>query len=147
MNTFFTIKDIKEFLLSKGFPKWDGEIDDRRDVRKASIEDFFDYTTWMVFDSDPDFRKYLKVSISDFEFCTFREESEIMGSGSTTYHDKDFTKDWIQFLLNRYGKDYARNLVAYSEKHINHIKDRNAAELERKRQEIERKNQRPIERI
>lgn len=44
MKTAFTLKDIHDFLLERGYPEWNYEVYDRRtgEKRKATIEDFTD---------------------------------------------------------------------------------------------------------
>ena len=44
MKTIFTLQNIHDFLLQKGYPEWNYEVYDRYlgHIKKAKIEDFID---------------------------------------------------------------------------------------------------------
>ena len=117
MKTIYTLEDIHDFLLQKGYPEWNYEVYDRHlgYKRKAKIEDFFDKFgffehAYMSIVNKHGHECCLEVKISDFDFKTYKNESNVMGSGSTTYIDKDFTKDWIGFLFYTHEEEYAKSL-------------------------------------
>ena len=125
----FTLKDISDFLLQRGCPEWKYEVYDRKtgEKRKATIEDF-DYTgrystTELAFVDKHGNDHVLTVYVSDFQFITYRDEPNVMGSGSTTYVHKDFTNAWIDYMLKVYGKEYASKLLNYSQKQRKYIED------------------------
>ncbi len=129
MKTAFTLKDIHDFLLERGYPEWNYEVYDKKtgEIRQATIEDF-DYkyiygTTELAFTDKHGNDYNLEVYVADFAFLTYRDESNVMGSGSTTYIDKDFTNSWIDFLLNVHGEEYASKLLDYSQRKRKKIED------------------------
>ncbi len=137
METIYTLEDIKDLLMRKYALDWQYDVWDRQTGKKrsATLEDF-DYsgrysTTELAF-----YDKYandcnLTVSVSDFEFITYRDESNVMGSGSTTHVDKDFTKEWINQLLYTHGENYARRLLKYAENNKQRIKEEAEQKIEK----------------
>lgn len=121
MQTTFTLEDIRDFLKQQYGIDWGFEVWDRKTgkKRRATIEDF-DYsgrysTTELAFYYDKHgIDCNLEVYVTDFDFITYREESNIMGSGSTTYVDKNFIKDWIGFLSYTHEEKYAKTLLAHA---------------------------------
>ena len=110
----YNLRDIHDFLLQKGYPEWNYEIYDKhsRNKKLAKTEDFTDKfgffeNVLLTFVNKHNFTIYLEVYITDFKFITFKSESNIMGSGLTTYTDNDFTHDWIDFLLSAHKEEYA----------------------------------------
>ena len=138
MKTIYTLKDIHDFLLQKGYPEWTYEVYDRHlgNKRKAKIEDFFDEFgffehAYMAFIDKRGNECCLEVHITDFKFATYKDESNVMGSGSTTYVDKEYTKDWISFLLNVHGEQYAKSLLKYAKSNKQRIKDEAEEKIEK----------------
>lgn len=128
MKTAFTLKDIHDFLLERGYPEWNYEVYDRKtgEKRKATLEDF-DYsgrysTTDLAFTDKHGNDCNLEIYVTDFAFLTYRDEPNIMGSGSTTYDHKDFSNDWINFLLYTHEEEYAKKLLKYAEQNKQRIK-------------------------
>lgn len=129
MKTAFELKDVHDFLLEIGCPEWNYEVYDKGTgkKRKATIEDFYytgRYSTTELafvdkYGNDCDLRVY----VSDFQFITYRDEPDVMGSGSTTYVYKDFTNLWIDYMLKVQGKEYASKLLSYSQKQRKDIED------------------------
>lgn len=129
MKTVFTLLDIYDFLLETGLPEWNYEVYDKvtGEKRKATIEDF-DYTgrystTELAFTDKHGNDCDLTVYVSDFQFITYRDEPNQMGSGSTTYVHKDFTNSWIDYMLQVHGKEYASKLLSYSQRNRKEIED------------------------
>ena len=129
MKTAFELKDVHDFLLEIGCPEWNYEVYDKvtGEKRKATIEDF-DYTgrystTELAFVDKHGNDCDLTVYVSDFQFITYRDEPNVMGSGSTTYLHKDFTNAWIDYMLKVHGKEYASKLLSYSQKQRKNIED------------------------
>ena len=129
MEIEFKLKEIHDFLLERGFPEWNYEVYDRRtgEKRKSTIEDF-DYTgrystTELAFVDKRGNDCNLTVYVSDFKFITYRDESNQMGSGSTTYVHKDFSKNWIDYMLQVHGIEYASKLLNYSQKQRKDIEE------------------------
>lgn len=130
MKTIYTLEDIHDFLLQKGYSEWTYEIYDRHlgNKRKAKIEDFFDELgffehAYMAVINKRGYECCLEVHITDFKFETYKDESNVMGSGSTTYIDKEYTKDWIDYLLHVHGEEYAKALLKYAENNKQRIKE------------------------
>ena len=147
----FTLKNIHDFLLEKGYPKWNYEVYDKKTggKRKAIIEDF-DYsgiygTTELAFVNKYGDDCNLEVYIADFAFLTYRDESNIMGSGSTTYIDKDFTNAWIDFMLNVYGEEYAKTLFKNSARNKKRIKDNIVEKVKEYTKQLKNENQSELE--
>ena len=130
MKTFYTLKNIHDLLAQK-YPKiiqWNYDIYDpiTGKTKKATIEDFknnpYD-TIPLIFVYDNDIQFSLDVRVSNFNFVVFDQEPNIMGSGSTTVLKDDFTRDWIQLLLNEHKSDYAEALTTYTQQNIKRIED------------------------
>lgn len=129
MKTAFTLEDIRNFLKCRFGWNWNYEVWDKKsgEKRKATIEDF-DYTgrystTELAFVDKYGNDCDLTVYVSDFQFITYRDEPNVMGSGSTTYVYKDFTNLWIDYMLKVHGKEYASKLLSYSQKQRKNIED------------------------
>ena len=129
MKTIYTLENIHDLLRRKYALTWNYEVWDRTngERRQATLEDF-DYsgrysTTDLAF-----YNKYgdicsLTVGVSDFDFITYRDESNVMGSGSTTYVDKDLSSEWINMLLYTHSDKYATRLLKFAQKNKQRIKD------------------------
>lgn len=143
MEKVYTLEDIYDLLRRKYALTWHYEVWDRTngERRQATIEDF-DYsgrysTTDLAF-----YNKYgdicsLTVSVSDFEFITYRDESNVMGSGSTTYVDKDLSNEWINMLLYTHGDKYATRLLKFAQKNKQRIKDEVEQKIEKFRLKVQ----------
>ena len=138
MKTIYTLEDIHNFLLQKGYPEWNYVVYDRHlgYKRKAKIEDFFDKFgffehAYMSIVNKHGHECCLEVKISDFDFKTYKDESNVMGSGSTTYIDKDFTKDWIGFLFYTHEEEYAKSLLRHALNNKHRIKDEAEEKIEK----------------
>lgn len=138
MKTIYTLENIHDFLLQKGYPEWTYEVYDRHlgNKRKARIEDFFDEFgffehAYMAFINKRGDECCLEVYITDFKFATYKDESNIMGSGSTTYVDKEYTKDWINFLIYSHGEEYAKSLLKHAENNKQRIKEEAEEKIEK----------------
>lgn len=145
MITIYTLEDVHDFLLQKGYPVWSYQVYDWKTgkIRKATIEDF-DYSgmhssTDLVFYDKHGNDLNLTVSVDTFGFITYRDEGNVMGSGSTTYVDKDFTNDWIGFLSQTYGKEYAKLLLQYAINNKQRIKQEAEEKIEKFRLKVHAK--------
>lgn len=79
------------------------------DIRPLVVEkDFNGHGLEMGLDTD----------VSDFRFRVYRDEPEIMGSGSTMVLWKDLSDKWIDLLLKNHGKNYAEKVLAYHDKQM-----------------------------
>lgn len=144
MKTIFTLQNIHDFLLQKGYPEWNYEVYDRYlgHIKKAKIEDFIDRVgfiehTNMAFIDKHGCECNLEVKISNFEFKTYRDESNIMGSGSTTYVDKNYTNDWINFLFRTHEEEYAKSLLKHALNEKQRIKNEAEEKIETYRLKIQ----------
>ena len=141
MKPYYTIKDIQT-LLSQKFPKlkWNNEIYESRTGEKiyVSIEDFTKHMqgTLALACSYRDNEFPLYVSVSDFAFLVFEDESNIMDSGSTMRLKNNFTNDWTSLLLKKYGYDYAKELINYCEKRKKQINDNAMQEITKLAQKV-----------
>jgi len=143
VKTIFTLEDIQDLLMRKYALDWQYDVWDRQtgEKRSAALEDF-DYsgrynTTELAFYDKYGIDRNLEVYVSDFEFITYRDESNVMGSGSTTYVDKDFTKEWINLLLYAHGEKYAKRLLEYAENNQQRIKEEAGQKVEKYRLKVQ----------
>ena len=129
MKTSCTLKDVHDFLLERGYPEWNYEVYDKKtgERRRASILDFNYsgvYSTTELAFTDRHGNDYnLEVFVSNFKFITYRDEPNVMGSGSTTYVHRDFSNLWIDYMLKVHGKEYASKLLSYAQKQRKDIED------------------------
>ena len=78
----------------------------------------------------------LEVQVTDFSFKTFRDDSNVMGSGSTTSVHKNFTNDWINFLFATHEEEYAKPLLRHALKEKRRIKEEAEDKIEKFRWKI-----------
>ena len=137
MGTIYTLEDIRDFLKQKYAIDWQCEVWDRRtgQKRSATLEDF-DYSgryssTELAYCDKRGNDYNLEVYATDFEFITYKDESNIMGSGSTTSVDKNFTKDWIGYLFYTHEEEYAKVLLAHALKNKQRIKQEAEEKIEK----------------
>jgi len=149
MNSIYSLQDIRDFLKQKYALDWRYEVWDRKtsEKRNAIIEDF-DYsgrysTTQLCFYDKHGNDYTLEVYVSDFKFITYKDESNVMGSGSTTYVDKDFTKDWIGFLFYTHEEEYAKALLRYALNNKKRVKKEAEDKIEKSRWKIQQEAKGP----
>ena len=115
----FNSNDINEFLVAAGYPEWNGEVCDKEtgEKRLATKQDFNysgkNSSTTLAFNFHGN-TEVKDMKITDFQFITYSYDSNIMESGETQRVDKDFSTQWIQFLLKNHGKVYAKQLFDWS---------------------------------
>ena len=66
-----------------------------------------------------------------------------MGSGSTSYVDKNFTKDWISFLVYVYEEEYAKSLLKHALSNKARIKEEAEEKIERYRYKVQQEAKGP----
>ena len=144
METIYTLEDIRDFI-KREFPfDWNYDVWDKKtgQHRKATLEDF-DYsgihsTTDLAFFKGKGEDAYsLEVHLSDFAFLTYRDEPNVMGSGSTTYLNRDLTKEWINLLLSTHGEKYAKRLLRYAKSNEQRIKEEAEQKVEKYRLKVQ----------
>ena len=52
---------------------------------------------------------YVDFFISPTKFMRYREETNVMGSGSNIYVDRDYSRQWVKFIVE---KKYKENIGA-----------------------------------
>ena len=133
-KSFFTIQDIKEFLLNNNI-NWTGFIynDDNMSKTEASIEDF-DYSEYspmvMEIQNDHVRNSFVDMFITNFSFLTYTDDSKFMENGSFQSIDKDLSTKWQNFLLKKYHSDYAEILFAWCIHNINEINTETADRIQ-----------------
>lgn len=110
INEIIKIDDLKEFFSSIGYT-WYGTYYTREDSGMATAKTFSDLcnkedflTNFELF-TEAD-THYLSFRITPFSFKEYKEESDAQGSGSNYYAGKDYSKEWIKFLVKTCGEDY-----------------------------------------
>ena len=108
INDFdITIKDVADFFNTIGF-RWDGTYYNRK------LEEFVEAKTFNdIVSHYPKLTKlklclakfkneyYIDFYISPTKFIRYRDETNIMGSGSSVYIDKDYSARWGEFIDER----------------------------------------------
>ena len=97
------IKLVQEFLGKIGY-EWKGEYYNskaREYVVAERWEDirsnFARLTSLKLYRGERD--GYIDFLINESRFIQYREETEIQGSGSQIYLDKDYSDEWMQFQV------------------------------------------------
>lgn len=135
MGTIYTLEDIRDYLKQQFAIDWQCEVWDRRtgQKRSATLEDF-DYSgryssTELAYCDKRGNDYNLEVYVTDFEFITYKDESNIMGSGSTT----SFTNhcDWVGYLFETHEEEYAKSLLAHALKNKQRIKQEAEEKIEK----------------
>ncbi len=124
-KSFFTTKDIKEFL-SKNNLNWTGYIyNDDGYSKTYATEDDFDYSehSSLVLEilNNNVRNSLVDMVISNFSFLIYTDASMFMRNGSFPTVDKDLSTKWQKFLLNKYHSQYAEMLFAWSIKNMSDI--------------------------
>ena len=149
MNTSFTLEDICDFLKRKFALNWNYEVWDKKsgEKRQVTIEDFdysgmYSTTDLAIFDKSEN-SYALDVYLSDFKFITYKDEPNVMGSGSTTYVNKDLSYSWIDYLLHTHGEEYAKRLFKNSARKKKKIKEQMVEKINNYTQQV--KNEYSVE--
>ena len=114
VNDFdITIKDVVEFFYTIGFTwehsYYNSEL--RRFVDAKIFDDIvsnYPYTTTLELYSGENMG-YVDFFISPTKFMRYREETNVMGSGSNMYVDRDYSRQWVKFIVE---KKYKENIGA-----------------------------------
>lgn len=147
----FTLEDIRDFLKRKFAFDWQYHVWDKKtgERRQVTLEDF-DYsgrysTTDLAFYDKCGNDYIITVYLSDFQFITYKDEPNIMGSGSTTYVHKDLSYQWIDYLLHRHGDEYARKLLNYSQQRRKQLEDELFQKVETYRDKVYNERKKELE--
>ncbi len=109
----FVNKDVKEFM-TEYVGEWTGQIYDRKneDAKIPTNEDFGKVQQFIcVSTNDKLIDK--EILVSNFQFIVYIDHPMI---------DEDLSVQWVQFLLKKYGKDYAKKVFDWSIKNMVEIK-------------------------
>ncbi|MBQ7880943.1 MAG: hypothetical protein IJ358_03790, partial [Clostridia bacterium] len=108
-----TIEDVQGFLYSIGFT-WKHRYYNhklRRFVDTKTFDEIVsDYpylTTFELYSGENMF--YVDFFVTPEKFIRYRDETNIMGSGSSVYADKDYSKQWPKFIVERKHKENIEN--------------------------------------
>ena len=110
INEIIKIENLKEFFYSIGYT-WYGAYYTREDsgiVTAKNFDEIYnkeDFLTNFELFKDDD-THYLSFRITPFSFKEYKEESDVQGSGSNYYASKDYSKEWIKFLVKTCGENY-----------------------------------------
>ena len=146
MAQFYTLNNIY-YILKKNYPSvnWEYEIYDRKTGiwRTADIKDFHEnqHNTITLCCTYKDDYYSLDVNVSDFNFIVYEDKPNIMDSGSTTQIKDNFTDEWIDYLLRKHKEEYAKKLLAYSEKCKQKINERANEEIAKIQEKAQRDSQ------
>lgn len=146
MKTTYTFDDIRDFLKRKFALNWNYDLWDKKtgESRQATLEDFNYsgmYSTTDLAIHDRCGNDYiLTVYVSNFEFITYRDEPNIMGSGSTTYVNKDLSYQWIDYLLHKHGEEYAKILFKNSARNKKRIQNEMVEKINNYTQQVRNEN-------
>lgn len=108
-----TIKDVVEFFYTIGFT-WEHRYYNnklRRFVDAKTFDDIvssYPYTTTLELYSGENMG-YVDFFITPTKFTRYREETNVMGSGSNIYVDRDYSKQWLKFIVERKYKESIKN--------------------------------------
>ena len=108
-----TIKDVEEFFYTIGFT-WKHSYYNsklRRFVDAKTFDDIVsDYpylTTFELYRGEN--MCYIDFFVSLTKFVRYRDETNVMGSGSSFYADKDYSKQWIKFIVEKKYRQITEN--------------------------------------
>jgi len=108
-----TIEDVEGFFKTIGFT-WEHNYYNpklrRFIVAKAFDEIVSDYpylTTFELYRGEN--MGYVDFFVSPTKFVRYRDETNVMGSGSSVYADKDYSKQWLKFIVERKHKQSFEN--------------------------------------
>ena len=124
MKIYFTIGDIKEFLNEQGL-SWSGTIyNERKGERIATIKDFENtkFDTFKIEAANKNNKlTEVEVVINNFAFIIYNgspAKVEIRKADK-----KDFSKEWVSFLLNKHEDDYGKVLHEYVKRNKKRIEE------------------------
>ena len=106
-----TIKDVVEFFYTIGFT-WEHRYYNHKSRRFEDAKTFNDivssypHTTTLELYSGENMG-YVDFFITPTKFTRYREETNVMGSGSNIYVDRDYSKNWVKFIVE---KKYRENI-------------------------------------
>ena len=112
-NFDITIEDVEEFFKDIGLtwkhnyynPKLRRFIDAK--TFDEIVSDYPYLTTFELYRGED--IGYIDFFVSPTKFIRYREETNVMGSGSSLYADKDYSKQWIK-LIERNHKQSVQNI-------------------------------------
>lgn len=108
-----TIKDVVDFFYTIGFT-WEHSYYSHKSRRFVDAKTFDDivsnypYTTTLELYSGENMG-YVDFFITPTQFKRYREETNVMGSGSNIYVDRDYSKQWVKFIVERKYKQNVEN--------------------------------------
>ena len=144
------VENVKEFLKSKGL-NWTGDIIRKgKNFRPATIEDFknLEMADYLInFGNDGEIA--LTIEIDDITFKIYGESYDIAYScyageneeNKKLCEERDLTKEWIQFQLEKSGLIYAAALRIKCQQKIDDVnkeKEKRKKQLERKIEYLQR---------
>lgn len=101
---------VQEFLASKGM-KWKKEYYNHKTYKYEVATDWSDIRSSLTertvlklygrMQNRREFEYYADFIINEGIFRKYREESEIQGSGSRFWLDKDYSDEWVMFLAGK----------------------------------------------
>ena len=101
-----TIKDVEEFFNTMGFTWEHSYFNDKlqKFVKAQTFKEIISFphlTTFILYCNRHKDEYYVDFYVSPTKFIRYREESNVMGSGSTVYADKDYSAQWAEFINKR----------------------------------------------
>lgn len=108
MKKIYTIKDVKEFLFTQGY-FWDGNI---LDNSKNVTIDLFEEPTAIRLITKNYKEIGICLQIDNMTFEMLNAEYDFDGRFDGYYLYYDFTKEWREFLINKY-KNYSNIIMEY----------------------------------
>ena len=109
-----TIADVEEFLRSVGFV-WKHRYYNSRFKEFMDAEKFEDiisrypYTTMLEVYGGK-YIAHVNFFITPIQFKRYKEETNVIGSGSNIYVDRDYSQKWTDFMTERKNKEHNKTV-------------------------------------
>ena len=105
-----TINDVEEFLSTIGFiwkhKYYNSRLKDFIDAEKfEDIVSNYPYTTMLELCGGK-YMVHVNFFITPTKFMRYREETNVIGSGSNIYADRDYSQKWTEFMNERKNKEF-----------------------------------------
>ena len=109
-NLNISINDVEEFLRSIGFVwkhrYYNPKLKEFIDAEKfEDIVSRYSYTTMLEVYGGK-YMAHINFFITPTKFMRYREETNVMGSGSNIYVDRDYSQRWTNFINEKRHKEY-----------------------------------------
>ena len=149
INEIITLENIKGFLKTLGYD-WKGVyyhnfIKGEDEPKKAeTISEMIEPTAWtMLFTEttvDEQKQSALLYANFDFDYFILCKEQKRLDRKAQISEPKNYTKEWIMFLIEENGNKYVKALTESLNEQMINLIDKNEEKNEKLQQEIEKNN-------